>query len=111
MKPDTRSPRVTTPLAPPPRPPPRPPLPLRPNFPPPVGPVSRRGGIRDLVVAGEFSEEEVVCPIVLKVTDVRPKVLFHDCIHMFGLSVSLRMEGRREAGIDLGALAQVVPEA
>jgi len=39
MKPDTRSPRVTTPVAPPLRPPPPPPLhPHCPNFPPPVEP-------------------------------------------------------------------------
>src|SRR5258706_114939 len=43
-KPDTRSPRVTTPLGSPLRPPPPPPLhPHYPNFPPPVEPFSRHG--------------------------------------------------------------------
>jgi hypothetical protein len=63
------------------------------------------GGIRDLVIAGEFSEEEVVCPIVLKVADVRPKVLFHDCVHALSLSIGFRVEGRREAGVDLQTVA------
>jgi hypothetical protein len=62
-------------------------------------------GIRDLVVTGEFSEEEIVCPIVLKVADIGPKVLFHDRVHALGLPIGLRVEGRRKAGIDLQTLA------
>jgi len=53
------------------------------------------GGIRDLVVAGEFGGEEVVCPII---ADIGPKVLFHDCVHAFGLSIGLWMEGCRKVG-------------
>jgi len=64
-----------------------------------------------LVIAGEFGTEEVVCPIVLKVAHVSPKVLFHDCVHGLSLPIGLWVEGRREAGIDLQAFAQVFPEA
>jgi len=56
------------------------------------------GGIGDLVVGVRFGKEEVVRPIVLEVTDVGPKVLFHDRVHTFGLSVGFGCKAAERRG-------------
>jgi len=59
----------------------------------------QRGGVGYLVVACEFRQKQVVHPIVLQIGDISPQVLFHHCVHPFGLSICLRMKSGREAWI------------
>jgi hypothetical protein len=63
-----------------------------------------------LVVGGEFSERQPLGPIFLQVRNVGAQVLFHSCIHPFGLPIGLRMEGSAEAAVDSESVAKAFPE-
>jgi len=69
------------------------------------------GGVGGLAVGCRLGEEEVVRPVILEVADICPKVLFHNGVYPFGLSVSFRVECRREAWLNPQAVAQVLPES
>src|SRR5204862_1079751 len=51
------------------------------------------GGFRGLVIGSKFCSCQPIGPIVLDVVDIAPKVLLHDRIRSFCLSVSLWVEG------------------
>jgi len=61
------------------------------------------GGVGGLDVGCKLGGEEVA--------DRCPKVLFHNGVYPFRLSVSLRVECRREAWLNPQAVAQVLPES
>ena len=67
--------------------------------------------LRDLVVDGEFCHWKVTVPIVLKVVNVGPEVLFHDSIEVLGLSICLWVEGSAETHIDFEVDGKMSPES
>jgi len=71
----------------------------------------QRGGVGYLVVACKFRQKQIVHPIILQIGDIRSQVLFHHCVHPFGLSISLRMKSGREAWINLKTRTEELPEA
>ena len=65
----------------------------------------------DLVVSSEFCHRKIAVPNVLEVVDICSEVLFRGSVEAFGLSISFRVKGSAESGIDLEAGAKVSPEA
>ena len=63
-----------------------------------------------MVVRSELRQGEPGGPIVLSVRHITSKILFHDGIESFGLSVSLRVISGGELGGDLETLTQMLPK-
>jgi hypothetical protein len=62
------------------------------------------------IVVGKFCKREKVMPIVLLIVDEATKVLLKDLVDSFCLSISLRVEGRRQFDVHLEQLKEALPE-